>query len=531
MPFSTGPLRPRSTRPTALAALCALADGLGHPATLHGADPDVAICGMTLDSRPVRPGDAYVALAGTRTHGIRFAASALARGALAVLTDPAGAADPAAAGLPVVVVDRPRTVMAHWAAEVYGRPADRLAMYGITGTNGKTTTAVLLAAGLAAAGHTAGTIGTLGFRVGDLSLDASRTTITTPESVDLHGLLAMMCEAGAEAVAMEVSSHAMVFERVEAVPFAVAAFTNLGRDHLDFHATMEDYFRAKASLFRPEHTRTAVISIDDEWGARLARESRGRLEKVWTTSFADPAADWYAHRVVTLPTGGSRVEVRTPTGPLEIEVGLPGLFNARNAVTCAALLAMTGVDVAAALPGLATAQVPGRMQTVDLGAGAPLAVVDFAHTPQAVSSALEALDERSTGRLIAVLGCGGDRDHEKRGPMGAAAATWADIVVVTDDNPRSEDPTAIRAAVLAGATEALRSGTVGAARPGHADVVEVLDGGERADAITTALRLAGPDDTVAVLGKGHEQGQIVGERVIPFDDVEAIRTAWRSLED
>ncbi len=529
MPFSSGPLRPRSTRPTALAALCALADGLGHPATLHGADPDVLVGGMTLDSRLVRAGDAYVALAGTRTHGIRFAAQALGRGALAVLTDPAGAADPAAAGLPLVVVDRPRTVMAHWAAEVYGRPADRLAMYGITGTNGKTTTAVLLAAGLAAAGRTAGTIGTLGFRVGDLSLDASRTTITTPESVDLHGLLAMMVEAGADSVAMEVSSHAMVFERVEAVPFRVAAFTNLGRDHLDFHPTMEDYFRAKASLFRPEHTRTAVINVDDEWGARLARESRDRLETVWTTSFADPAADWYAHDVRVLATGGSRVGVRTPTGPLVIEVGLPGLFNARNAVTCAAMLAITGVDVAAALPGLATAQVPGRMQTVALGPGAPLVVVDFAHTPQAVSSALEALEERSTGRLIAVLGCGGDRDHAKRGPMGAAAATWADLVVVTDDNPRSEDPTAIRTAVLAGATGALASGAVEAARPGHA--VEVLDGGDRADAITTALRLAGPDDTVAVLGKGHEQGQIVGERVIPFDDVEAIRTAWRSLED
>ncbi|QGF25210.1 UDP-N-acetylmuramoyl-L-alanyl-D-glutamate--2,6-diaminopimelate ligase [Raineyella fluvialis] len=504
---------------------------MGHPADLQGADPEVVIAGLTLDSRLVLPGDAYVALAGTRTHGIRFAASALGLGAAVVLTDRAGADDPAAEGLPVIAVDRPRTLMAHWAAEVYGRPAENLTMYGITGTNGKTTTAVLLAAGLTAAGRKAGTIGTLGFRVGDLSLDASRTTITTPESVDLHALLAVMREAGAESVAMEVSSHAMVFERVEAVPFAVAGFTNLGRDHLDFHPTLEDYFQAKAGLFHPEHTRTAVISIDDQWGVRLAEESRGRLEKVWTTSFADPSADWYAHDVVPLPSGGSRVAVTTPTGPLEIEVGLPGLFNARNAVTCAAMLAMTGVDVRAALPGLATAQVPGRMQIVDLGAGAPLAVVDFAHTPQAVASALEAFAARPTGKLIAVLGCGGDRDQEKRGPMGAAAATWADVVVVTDDNPRSEDPRLIRDAVLAGATEAVRTGAVESVRPGHAGAVEVLDGGERADAITTALRLAGPDDVVAVLGKGHEQGQIVGERVIPFDDVEAIRTAWRTLED
>ncbi|WP_217633988.1 UDP-N-acetylmuramoyl-L-alanyl-D-glutamate--2,6-diaminopimelate ligase [Raineyella antarctica] len=499
-------------------------------------DPGVRVSGLTLDSRRVGPGDAYVALSGSRTHGIRFAATALAAGAVVVLTDEAGAADPAAADLPLVIVDRPRTVMAHWAAQVYGRPAEALTMYGVTGTNGKTTTAVLLAAALSAAGRTAGTIGTLGFRVGETSLDSSRTTVTTPESVDLQALLAVMVEAGADSVAMEVSSHAMVYERAEAVRFAVAAFTNLGRDHLDFHPTMEDYYQAKAGLFTPEHTASAVVNIDDEWGARLAGETRGRLHHVVTTSFSDPTADWYAAEVTPLANGGSLVRVASPQGPLDIEVGMPGLFNARNAVTCAAMLALAGVDLEAALPGLAHAQVPGRMQVVDLGPGAPLAVVDFAHTPQAVASALQALTDRlqragAGGRVVAVLGCGGDRDQAKRGPMGAAAATWADTVVVTDDNPRSEEPSTIRAAVLAGAEEAVRSGTVSAERPGHGGHVQVIDGGTRAAAIATALRLAGPDDLVAVLGKGHEQGQVIGTDVVPFDDVEAIRTAWHSRED
>ncbi len=494
------------------------------------------VSGLTLDSRQVRPGDAYVALPGSRTHGIRFAAAALQAGAVAILTDPDGAASGAAAGLPLVVVDRPRTVMAHWAAEVYGRPAEALTMYAVTGTNGKTTTVAMLAAGLAAAGRTAGTIGTLGFHVGPVCLDTSRTTITTPESVDLQALLAVMVEAGADSVAMEVSSHAMAYQRAEAVSFRVAAFTNLGRDHLDFHSTMEDYYRAKAALFAPEHTDAAVVSIDDEWGARLARESGERLARVHTTSFGDPDADWYASEVSALAHGGSRVHVRSPLGPLDIEVGLPGLFNARNAVTCAAMLALAGVDLEAALPGLATAQVPGRMQVVDLGADAPLAVVDFAHTPQAVTSALQALTERvdrtgTGGRVIAVLGCGGDRDRAKRGPIGAAAATWADVVVVTDDNPRSEDPSSIRAAVLAGAEEALGSGAVATARPGHGEGVEIMDGGGRATAIAAALGLARPDDIVAVLGKGHEQGQTIGEDTVPFDDVEAIRAAWHSKED
>lgn len=518
-------------------ALCALPDLTAHPARVVGLDPDaVRVSGLTLDSRRVHPGDAYVALSGTRTHGIRFAATALEAGAVVVLTDEAGAVDEAAAGLPLVVVDRPRTVMAHWAAEVYGRPAEALTMYGVTGTNGKTTTAVLLAACLEAAGRTAGTIGTLGFRVGPTSLDSSRTTVTTPESVDLQALLAVMAEAGADAVAMEVSSHAMVYQRTEAVPFAVVAFTNLGRDHLDFHPTMDDYYLAKASLFTPEHTGAAVVSVDDEWGARLAVEARTRLDRVVTTSFSDPSADWYVTEVVPLPGGGSGVRVDSPRGPIRLEIGLPGLFNARNAVTCAAMLDLTEVDLDVALPGLAHAQVPGRMQIVDLGPDAPLAVVDFAHTPQAVTSALQALTERleragEGGRVVAVLGCGGDRDQAKRGPMGAAAATWADAVVVTDDNPRSEQPEAIRAAVLAGAEQALRSGAVDLERPGHAAGVAIVDGGSRAAAIAAALRLAGPHDLVAVLGKGHEQGQTIGDHVVPFDDVEAIRTAWNPRED
>ncbi len=522
MPNTTGLLRPAHVHATPLAVLCALADRIGRPAAVRGGDPaHILVTGLSVDSRLIRPGDAYVALAGTRTHGIRFAAAALAAGAVVVLTDPDGAADPAAVGLPVAAVSSPRTVMAHWAAEVYGRPAERLTMYGVTGTNGKTTTAALLAAGLAGAGHLAGTIGTLGFRIGDRILDGARTTITTPESVDLHALLAVMRESGADSVAMEVSSHAMVFQRAEAVPFAVAGFTNLGRDHLDFHHTMEAYFRAKAGLFTPDHTAAAVISVDDEWGVRLAAEARTRLPRVETTSFTDPSADWYTPSV-TPTEGGSRVDLVHAGRTISFSLGMPGVFNARNAVTCAAMLAVTGVDLDAALPALASARVPGRMQIVTLDGPAPLVVVDFAHTPQAVASALRTLrEDPGRRRLLAVLGCGGDRDRAKRGPMGEAAARSADVVVVTDDNPRTEAPASIRAQVLDGARR------VAAERPG----VDVLDGGDRASALTTALSMAGPGDTVAVLGKGHEQGQIVGDRVIPFDDVEAVRTAWRTLEE
>lgn len=491
--------------PTALRP--ASAPGLPLAHLVPGADG--VLRGVTLDSREVRPGDLYVGLLGARAHGASFAADARAAGALALLTDAAGAALAAGEGLPVAVVDDPRVAMAQVAAEVYGRPGDHLGLFGVTGTNGKTSTVCLLEAALAGLGNRVGTIGTLGFRVDGAPLVSSRTTITTPESPDLQALLAVMRERGADAVAMEVSSHALALHRVDGLTFEAAAFTMLGQDHLEFHHTLEDYFAAKAGLFLGGRTRAAVVNTADPWGRRLAELVTAEGAAPLTTMHAADA-DYRVLEAAPLPDGGWRVRLAHPAGETSFELSMLGSFNVANAVTALALLGAAGHDVDAASRALCPAQIPGRMQRVDLGEGAPYAVVDFAHTPQAIAAAVDALPR--TGRRIAVLGAGGERDATKRGPMGRAAAERADIVVVTDDNPRGEEPAAIRAAVLAGAREA-----------GGA---EVIDGGPRRDAIALALSLARPGDWVAVLGKGHEAGQEIAGHTSPFDDVVVLRDLW-----
>lgn len=468
------------------------------------------VTGVALDSRRVQPGDLYIGLPGAATHGARFAATASAAGAVAVLTDASGRELAAGCGVPVAVVDDPRAAMAAVAADVYGRPGDALACFAVTGTNGKTSTIFLLDAALTALGRRVATVGTLGFRVAGTPLVTDRSTITTPESPDLQALLAVMAERGADAVAMEASSHALALNRVDALTFDAAAFTMFGQDHLEFHGTLEAYFEAKASLFTAERTRHAVVNTADPWGARLAE--RVRAQGLALTTTLAPDADLRVLQADALPKGGSRVRLAHPGGETTFTLGMLGDFNVANAVTALALVHAAGLDVDAAASGLAGAAVPGRMQRVDLGADAPHVVVDFAHTPQAVSAALDALPR--TGRRIAVLGAGGDRDASKRGPMGRAAAQASDVVVVTDDNPRSEDPAAIRAAVLAGAREA-----------GGA---EAVDGGDRRSAIAAALGRARPGDWVAVLGKGHETGQDVQGVISPFDDAAVIREIWEA---
>ncbi|MFT3877272.1 MAG: UDP-N-acetylmuramoyl-L-alanyl-D-glutamate--2,6-diaminopimelate ligase [Propioniciclava sp.] len=470
---------------------------------------DGVVAGVTLDSRGVRPGDLYVGLPGTRAHGASFAAQARAAGAVALLTDAAGAGLAGDAGLPVIVVGDPRAVMATIAADVYGRPGEQLDLFGVTGTNGKTSTVCLLEAALTGLGRQVGTIGTLGFQIGGAPLVSSRTTITTPESPDLQALLAIMRERGADTVAMEVSSHALALHRADALTFAAAGFTMLGQDHLEFHHTLEDYFAAKAKLFLGGRTRAAVVNTADPWGRRLAGLVRADGTARLVTVHADDA-DYRVLEASGLPSGGWRVRLAHPGGTTVFELSMLGAFNVANAVTALAMAGAAGIDVAAAARGMGAAQIHGRMQRVDLGEGAPHAVVDFAHTPQAVAAALDALPR--TGRRIAVLGAGGDRDASKRGPMGRAAAEGADVVVVTDDNPRSEDPAAIRAAVLAGAREVAG--------------VEAIDGGPRRDAIALALRLARPGDWVAVLGKGHETGQEIAGATSPFDDVVVLGEVW-----
>lgn len=464
----------------------------------------LTVTGITHDSGSVRPGDLFVALPGQLTHGARFAPVAVERGAVAVLTDAQGATLARACGRPLVVVDEPRQRMGLVAARTYGRPADRLLLVGITGTNGKTTVSYLVERALRSAGHVTGVIGTVGVQVAGRHLPTARTT---PEATDLHALLALMVQQGVTAVAMEVSSHALVLGRVDGLAFDCALFTNLSHDHLDFHRDMADYFQAKAGLFTRRRARSGVICLDDEWGRRL----RAQTEVPVTTYATSPAAgaDWTI--VQATPTqDGSSLQVRgAGVDALTVPVRLPGDFNATNALGALVTAVTTGVDpeVAAAGIGRCT-NVPGRMQPVaDPDEGrAVLALVDYAHTPEAVSRAVAAARWAASGRVVVVLGCGGDRDRAKRPEMGHAAVQQADLVIVTDDNPRSEDPAVIRATVLAGARTP---------DPGGAQVLEI---GDRRSAIRRAVAEAGRGDVVLILGKGHEQGQEVAGVVHAFDD-------------
>ncbi|MFZ5871496.1 MAG: UDP-N-acetylmuramoyl-L-alanyl-D-glutamate--2,6-diaminopimelate ligase [Actinomycetota bacterium] len=491
---------------------------LGRPGDPPAAD--VLVTGVTLDSRAVRPGDLYAALPGARAHGADFAGQAAAAGAVACLTDPAGATRAAGSGLPLLVVDDPRARLGGLAAAVYGDPASRLLLLGVTGTNGKTTTTYLLDAALRAAGHLTGLVGTVETRVGNERLPSVRTT---PEAPDVHALLALMLERGVTACAMEVSSHALALHRVDGVVYDVAGFTNLSQDHLDFHHDMADYFAAKASLFTPERARRGVVCVDDEWGRRLVE--RARVPVVTVTTRPDVEADWSAGRLEVAASGATTAFALRGRGGREYRLTspLPGEFNVANTALTFVMLLEAGLDAGAAARGLALAAgVPGRMERVQSSApDEPLALVDYAHTPDALAAALRALRPSTRGRLVVVLGAGGDRDPSKRPAMGEAAAAHADLVVVTDDNPRSEDPAAIRAAVLEGARRA--------AAASGAEVVEVAD---RAQAVAAAVAAtAGRADTVLVAGKGHETGQEVAGTVHPFDDREVLRRALERWAD
>lgn len=480
----------------------------------------VAVTGVTLSSRTVRPGDLYAALPGARVHGADFVGQASRAGAVAVLTDRTGAARIGRCGLPVLVTEDPRGALGGIAAQVYGLPARQLLMLGVTGTNGKTTTSYLLDAVLRAVGHTTGLIGTVEIRVGQ---ERVRSTGTTPEASDLHALLAVMLEHGADACAMEVSSHALDQHRVNGVVFDVAGFTNLSQDHLDYHHSMAEYFAVKAQLFTPQRSRRAVICVDDEWGRQLARRSTVPVQTVSAracSATTASVADWQVTDHV-LVDGHSRVEVSGPDG---IRVGLrsplPGDFNLANSLVALAMLVAVGVPVVTATTAIGDGPVvPGRMERI-AGNGAddePLVVVDYAHSPDAVRGALAAL--QGSGRpVVVVLGAGGERDRGKRSLMGVAAADAADVVIVTDDNPRSEDPATIRAALLDGA----RGGS-GRQRV-EATVLEIAD---RRAAVVEGVRRAWGGGVLLVAGKGHELGQEIAGQVFPFDDREAARQALR----
>ena len=442
----------------------------------------------------------YAALPGARAHGIDFAGAALESGAVAILTDPAGAER--APDVPLLVVDQPRRVLGRFAARVYGEPARALRMIGVTGTQGKTTTTRMAESGLQQAGVPAAVIGTVGTRVGGVDV---KTALTTPEAPDLHGLFALMRERGVEACAMEVSSHALVMGRVDGVVFDVAVFTNLGRDHLDFHTDLEDYFAAKASLFTPERARLGLVNVDDEYGRRLVEEAR---IPVRTFSADGRDADWRAVDVELSADGSRFVVVGPDGGRAEAGVPLPGDFNVANALAAVAACAEVGFDTGLVAAGVAVGGgVPGRFERVDAGQDF-LVLVDYAHKPDAVAAAVRTLRPLTDGRVIVVLGAGGDRDPGKRPMMGEIAARLADTFIVTDDNPRSEDPAAIRKELLDGAAG------------GRAEVLEI---GDRRSAIREALRRARPGDIVLVAGKGHEAGQEVAGVIHPFDDRDVVR--------
>ena len=459
------------------------------------------VTGVTLDSRVVMPGDLYVALPGTKVHGAAFCADAVTAGAVAVLTDPDGRARAAQTGVPVFVLADPRGKLGEVSCWVYGNPSSRLRLIGVTGTSGKTTSTYLLESGLRAAGHQTGLIGGVETRIGRDRLPSS---LTTPEAPDLQALFAVMAERGVTAAAMEVSSHSLALGRVGGTSFDVAVFTNLSQDHLDFHPDLEDYFRAKASLFMPPVL--GVINIDDKYGRRLA--SSAPVPITTFSALGRDEADW---RAVDVRSGadGSTFRVIGPGGvEADVSVGLAGVFNVANALGAVVALVEAGVGLEDAVAGIAACPgVPGRLERVPASGLDMTAFVDYSHKPGAVEAVLRSLRPVTRGSLIIVLGCGGDRDRAKRPMMGAAAASLADVAILTSDNPRSEDPLAILAAMLDGVLSVPQ-----------ADRARVIVEPDRAAAITQAVTLAAPGDVIVVAGKGHETGQYVAGAVLPFDD-------------
>jgi UDP-N-acetylmuramoyl-L-alanyl-D-glutamate--2,6-diaminopimelate ligase len=508
---ATGQPRPGHAPRHTLANLAEAAPGALITGTQDARE--VLITGFTHDSRAVQPGDLYAAMAGATVHGAEFSAQAAERGAAAILTDQDGLERSAATGLPVLVVPAVRPVLGPLAARLYGEPAAHMLMLGVTGTNGKTTVSYLIDGGLRAAGYRTGLIGTVETRIGERAIKSSRTT---PEAPDLQALLAIMREDGAGAVAMEVSSHALAYGRTAGIQYAVAAFTNLTQDHLDFHADLEDYFEAKAKLFTAGYTRFSVINIDDEYGRRIAQRLTDADLPHWTYSAQGaPSAHWRATDIEPAAEGSGFILVGPDYSRLPASVGLPGGFNVANAMAAVITLIAAGVEPQTAAAGVASVDgVPGRMQRVD--AGQPyLAVVDYAHTPDAIDTLLAALRPVTAGRLRIVVGCGGDRDRGKRPLMGAAAVRGADEAILTNDNPRTEDPLAILDAAAEGARAAIAQGAASAVR-----VVP-----DRAEAIAAAVAVSRAGDTLVVAGKGHEQGQEIAGVIHPFDDAAVLRRA------
>ncbi len=470
-------------------------------AELRG-DGGVEISSLAYDSARAEPGTLFFCVRGQRRDGHDFAPEAVERGALALVVE-----RPLELAVPQAIVSDARAAMAPIASRFHGDPTATLRVAGITGTNGKTTTTFLLRSILERAGVQTGLLGTVKRVVGG---DVSEVVRTTPEAIDLQADFSAMLAAGDRACAMEVSSHALFLHRTDAIHFEVAVFTNLTQDHLDFHDDMEDYFVAKRALFEPDGDppKAAVVNVDDPYGRRLAAD-------IDCLTFSASGAEAQFRAVdVSFDLTGSRFRCITPDGEVLVAMPLPGDFNVQNALAATAAASAMGVAPEQAASALADApRVPGRLEPID--EGQPFAVlVDYAHTPDSLRNVLEAVRRLTSGRLICVFGCGGDRDREKRPLMGEIAARVADACVVTSDNPRSEDPAAIIEEIIAG----VPSGGEG-----------VLVEPDRRAAIALALAAAGPGDAVVIAGKGHEQGQEFSDgRKIPFDDRAVARDMLRN---
>ncbi len=474
-----------------------LLGGVGHTVTGPG---DVAVSGVAYRSDRVVPGDAFFCIRGFARDGHEFAADAVAKGASALVVE---SVVPGVETPQFVVADT-RVALALASAEFYDHPSGDMDVAGITGTNGKTTTTYLLDGIMREAGHTTGVIGTVETRIAGERQESSRTT---PESADLQALFARMLDAGVTGCAMEVSSHAVDLHRVDGTRFAVVAFTNLTQDHLDFHHTLEEYYSVKKRLFSDFDSGARVVNIDDPFGMGLAAEFDDAIT-VGRASDAAVRAD-----NVRLDASGADFTLVTPAGTANLRLPLAGAFNVSNALVAAGCALGMGIEFGAIVRGLESApQVPGRLERIDCGQQFSV-VVDYAHTPDSLEKAITAVREVTEGRVITVFGCGGDRDPDKRPLMGSAAGHTSDHVIVTSDNPRSEDPVGIILQVEDGV------------RRGSASYQVEVD---RRHAIELAISQAAPGDSVLIAGKGHEDYQIFSDRTIHFDDREVAREVLSS---
>lgn len=454
----------------------------------------VFVNGISNKSKEIDSNDLFVAIPGEKTHGAKFVQEAINNGAKAVLTDAKGADLIAQELVPVLVCQDVKKIVGEIASYIYENPSQKMPVFGITGTNGKTTTAWLLKAGLEHCGVQTGLLGTAGIDIPGLKVESERTT---PEATELQKILALAIQNGAKAISMEVSSHALTLGRVNGTKFKAVGFTNLSQDHLDFHKNMQDYFEAKSLLFNNYFSSSAVITTNDSWGKKLVT-----ITNLNTESLGGDVEDYWRVTDITAALGHVDFKLtKSNKQSFNINLSFAGSFNAFNASLAIALANKLDIDLPTFIKGLENIQIPGRMQPV-LIPGAPLAIVDYAHSPEAIENVLLTLRKETRGNLITVIGAGGNRDKEKRPKMGSAVEKYSDVIIVTDDNPRDENPELIRESVISGISARNK----------------ILEIGNRKQAIQKAISIATDFDTIAVLGKGHENYQEIKGEVFPFSD-------------